>query len=131
YPRDEARDAATAEREGIDVLFTPGADEVYPDGFATIVTVAGLSEPLCGRFRGPAHFRGVATVVTKLFNIVTPDAAFFGQKDAQQATIIRRLVRDLDLPIRVEVSPTVREADGLALSSRNVRLGPDDRRRAL
>ena len=131
YPRDEARDASMAEREGVDVLFAPVAAEMYPEGFATTVTVAGLSEPLCGRFRGPAHFRGVATVVAKLFHIVTLDAAFFGQKDAQQATIIRRLVRDLDFPVRVEVSPTVREADGLAMSCRNARLGPDDRRRAL
>jgi pantoate--beta-alanine ligase len=131
YPRDAARDTEMAEAEDVDVLFAPAADDMYPDGFATGVTVAGLSEPLCGEFRGPAHFRGVATVVTKLFNIVTPDAAFFGQKDAQQAIIVRRLVRDLDLPIRVEVCPTVREPDGLAMSSRNQRLSSDDRRRAL
>jgi len=131
YPRDEARDAAMAAAEGVDVLFAPTADAMYPDGFATAVTVAGLNEPLCGVFRGPEHFQGVATVVTKLFNIATPDVAFLGQKDAQQAVIVRRLVRDLDLPVRVEVCPTVRESDGLAMSSRNVRLGTQERVRAL
>lgn len=131
YPRDEAHDAAMVAAEGADVLFAPAADEVYPDGFATSVTVAGLSEVLCGAFRGPEHFRGVATVVTKLFNIVAPDIAFFGQKDAQQAMIVRRLVRDLDLPVHVAVCPTVRESDGLAMSSRNVRLSSGDRVRAL
>lgn len=131
YPRDEARDAAMAAAEGADVFFAPTAGEVYPDGFATAVTVAGLSKPLCGAFRGPEHFQGVATVVTKLFNIVAPDVAFFGQKDAQQALIVRRLVRDLDLSVRVEVCPTVRESDGLAMSSRNVRLDARERVRAL
>jgi pantoate--beta-alanine ligase len=131
YPRDEARDAAMAAAEGVDVLFAPTADAIYPAGFATAVMVALLNEPLCGAFRGPEHFQGVATVVTKLFNIVTPDVAFFGQKDAQQAVIVRRLVRDLDLPVRVEVCPTVRESDGLAMSSRNVRLGTQERVRAL
>jgi pantoate--beta-alanine ligase len=131
YPRDEARDVAMAAAEGVDVLFAPTADAIYPDGFATAVMVAGRNEPLCGGFRGPEHFQGVATVVTKLFNIVTPDVAFFGQKDAQQAVIVRRLVRDLDLPVRVEVCPTVRESDGLAMSSRNVRLGAEERVRAL
>ena len=131
YPRDEARDAAMAAAEGVDVLFAPTADTVFPDGFATRVTVARLSEPLCGSLRGPEHFQGVATVVTKLFNIVTPDAAFFGQKDAQQTMIVRRLVRDLDLPVHVEVCPTVRESDGLAMSSRNVRLGAEERVQAL
>ena len=131
YPRDEARDAAMAAAEGVDVLFAPTADTVFPDGFATRVTVARLSEPLCGSLRGPEHFQGVATVVTKLFNIVTPDAAFFGQKDAQQTMIVRRLVSDLDLPVHVEVCPTVRESDGLAMSSRNVRLGAEERVQAL
>jgi len=131
YPRDESRDAAMAAAEGADLFFAPTADEVYPDGFATTVTVAGLTEPLCGAFRGPEHFQGVATVVTKLFNIVTPDAAFVGQKDAQQAMVVRRLVRDLDLPVRVEVCPTVRESDGLAMSSRNARLDAQERARAL
>jgi pantoate--beta-alanine ligase len=130
YPRDEARDAELARSVGVDVLFAPSAGEVYPDGFATSVHVAGLSESLEGTMRGPGHFRGVATVVAKLFNMVQPDDAYFGQKDAQQALIIRRLARDLDFPVRVEVCETVREADGLAMSSRNVRLDPEARRRA-
>jgi pantoate--beta-alanine ligase len=130
YPRDEARDATLLRDAGVDVLFAPPVEEVYPPGFATSVEVAGLSEPLEGAMRGPAHFRGVATVVTKLLNMVQPDDAYFGQKDAQQALVIRRLVRDLDLPVRVEIHPTVREPDGLAMSSRNVRLDPDARRRA-
>jgi pantoate--beta-alanine ligase len=130
YPRDETRDAELARTAGVDVLFVPSAGDVYPDGFATSVHVAGLSEPLEGTMRGPGHFRGVATVVTKLFNMVQPDDAYFGQKDAQQALIVRRLARDLDFPVHVEVCPTVRESDGLAMSSRNVRLDPDARRRA-
>ncbi|MDQ3995470.1 MAG: pantoate--beta-alanine ligase [Gemmatimonadota bacterium] len=131
YPRDEGRDAAMARDAGADLFFAPDATEMYPPGFSTTVSVDGLSAPMEGAARGPGHFRGVATVVTKLFNIVTPDIAYFGQKDAQQAVIIRRLARDLDLPLRVEVCPTVREPDGLAMSSRNVRLGPADRLRAL
>jgi pantoate--beta-alanine ligase len=130
YPRDEARDASLLSGVGVDVLFAPPVDEVYPPGFATSVEVAGLSVPLEGAMRGTAHFRGVATVVTKLLNMVQPDDAYFGQKDAQQALIIRRLVRDLDLPVHIEIHPTVREADGLAMSSRNVRLDPDARKRA-
>ena len=130
YPRDEARDAKLAEGVGVDVLFAPDVTEVYPEGFETSVEVAGLAEPLEGAVRGPGHFRGVATVVTKLLNMVQPDDAYFGQKDAQQALIIRRLVRDLDMPVSVEICPTVREADGLAMSSRNVRLDPAARRRA-
>jgi pantoate--beta-alanine ligase len=130
YPRDEARDAELAEGVGVDVLFAPGVAEVYPEGFATSVDVAGLAEPLEGVVRGAGHFRGVATVVTKLLNMVQPDDAYFGQKDAQQALIIRRLVRDLDMAVRVEICPTVREPDGLAMSSRNVRLDPAARRRA-
>lgn len=132
YPRDEARDAALAAEAGADLLFAPGPEEVYPPGFATQVRVSGpLTEALEGAHRGAAHFHGVTTVVTKLLNIVAPDVAFFGQKDAQQALVIRRLVADLDLPVRIEIGPTVREPDGLALSSRNVRLSGDDRERAL
>ena len=131
YPRDEAADVALAREAGVDLLFAPDALEIYPPGFATAVTVDGLSAPLEGAVRGASHFRGVATVVTKLFNIVAADVAYFGQKDAQQAVIVRRLARDLDLPVRVEVCPTVREPDGLAMSSRNVRLTPTDRVRAV
>jgi len=130
YPRDEARDAAMAESVGVDLLFAPPVAEVYPAGFATMVEVSGVSEPLEGAIRGPVHFRGVATVVAKLFNMVQPDAAFFGQKDAQQALLIRRMARDLDFPVDVEVCPTVREADGLAMSSRNALLDPASRARA-
>ena len=130
YPRDEARDAAMAESAGVDVLFAPPVEEVYPSGFSTTVEVAGVSEPLEGAMRGPAHFRGVATVVAKLFNMSQPDDAFFGQKDAQQALLIRRMALDLDFPVRVEVCPTVREADGLAMSSRNALLDAGSRRRA-
>ena len=131
YPRDEARDAAAAAGEGADLLFAPSADEVYPPGFATTVHVAGLTEHLEGEHRGVAHFEGVATVVCKLLNMAQPDVAYFGQKDAQQAAVIRRLVRDLDIPVRIAVQPTVREPDGLALSSRNVHLKGADRERAL
>jgi pantoate--beta-alanine ligase len=131
YPRNEDRDAALAAEAGADLLFAPGADEVYPPGFATTVHVSGLTETLEGVYRGVSHFDGVTTVVTKLLNMVGPDVAFFGQKDAQQALVVARLVRDLDLPVRIEVRPTVREPDGLALSSRNVHLRGDDRDRAL
>ena len=131
YPRDEARDLALAAGVGVDAVFAPEPSAMYPEGFSTYVTVTGVSEPLEGAHRGPVHFRGVATVVAKLFNIVAPDVAYFGQKDAQQALVVRRMVRDLDFPVRVEVCPTVREPDGLAMSSRNVRLGSDDRARAL
>jgi len=130
YPRDERRDAAMAESVGVDVLFAPPVDEVYGDGFATTVEVSGVSEPLEGAMRGTAHFRGVATVVAKLFNMAQPDDAFFGQKDAQQALLIRRMARDLDFPVYVEVCPTVREGDGLAMSSRNALLDPVSRQRA-
>ena len=130
YPRDEARDAALAAECGADFLFAPGADEVYPAGFSTTVEVGGLTDALCGQSR-PGHFAGVTTVVTKLFNMVAPDVAYFGQKDAQQALVIRKLVRDLDMPVRVEICPTVREPDGLALSSRNAYLSPSERERAL
>ncbi|CAL8974992.1 Pantothenate synthetase [Propionicimonas sp. T2.31MG-18] len=129
YPRDEERDAALAAACGADVLFAPTVEEVYPAGHATTVTVAGIADVLEGAQR-PGHFAGVATVVAKMFNMVGPDVAFFGAKDAQQVAVVRRMVADLDLPVEIEVLPTVREPDGLAMSSRNVRLGPDDRRRA-
>ena len=131
YPRDEARDAAEAAELGADVLYAPSVEEVYPPGFATTVRVEGLSDVLEGAERGAGHFAGVCTVVTKLLNVVAPDVAFFGQKDAQQVAVLRRMVRDLDLPVELAVLPTVREPDGLALSSRNVRLSPDERTRAL
>ncbi|MGI8802998.1 MAG: pantoate--beta-alanine ligase [Solirubrobacteraceae bacterium] len=131
YPRDDRRDAELAAGAGVDILFAPPVAEVYPEGFATTVTVGGVSDGLCGRHRGPEHFAGVATVVTKLFNMVGADVAYFGQKDAQQVAVVKRLVGDLDMPVRIEVCPTVREPDGLAMSSRNVRLAPADRRRAV
>jgi len=131
YPRDEARDAAEAAELGVDVLFAPSVDEVYPPGFATSVHVDGLSDVLEGAVRGVSHFTGVCTVVTKMLNMVTPDVAFFGQKDAQQVAVLRRMVRDLNLPVELAVMPTVREPDGLALSSRNARLEPADRERAV
>ena len=130
YPRDEAHDAALAATLGADVLFAPPPDEIYPPGFQTWVDVERLSRGLEGDHR-PGHFRGVATVCLKLFNIVRPQRAYFGQKDAQQVAVIRRLVRDLDLELEVRSVPTVRDADGLALSSRNGRLSPDERERAL
>ena len=130
YPRDEARDAALAEAEGVDILFAPTASEIYPDGFATNIHVAGLTDVLDGASRGAHHFDGVATVVTKLFGIVRPDAAYFGQKDAQQVLVVRRVVRDLDLDVRIVACPIVREPDGLAMSSRNVYLDADARAQA-
>lgn len=130
YPRDRARDEGLAAEIGVDYLFAPAAEEVYPPGFATTVSVAGITETLEGAHRGRGHFDGVTTVVTKLFNMVGPDVAYFGQKDAQQAAVIRRLARDLDIPVRIEVCPTVREPDGLALSSRNAHLSASDRARA-
>jgi len=133
YPRDERRDTELAETEGVDVLFAPPVEEVYPPGFDATVAVGGLTETLEGdeAHRGRAHFAGVTTVVTKLFNMVGPDVAYFGQKDAQQALVIRKLVRDLDMPVRIEVCPTIRDADGLALSSRNAYLSREERERAL
>jgi pantoate--beta-alanine ligase len=131
YPRDEARDARMAEGERVDVLFAPDAKEVYPDGHTTTVTVGAIAAPLEGQSRGASHFAGVATVVAKLFNMVQPTVAYFGQKDAQQALVIQQMVRDLNFPIRIEVCPTVREPDGLAMSSRNVRIKDIDRPRAL
>jgi pantoate--beta-alanine ligase len=136
YPRDEERDLRLAGEAGADLVFAPTVEEVYPDGldgFVTCVEVTGnLTNVLDGEpsRRGPEHFRGVTTVVAKLFNLVGPDVAYFGQKDAQQAVVIRRMVRDLDFPVRVEVLPTVREADGLAMSSRNAYLAAEDRERA-
>ncbi|MEQ6896604.1 pantoate--beta-alanine ligase [Microbacterium sp. KR10-403] len=121
YPRDEQRDASLAEDAGADILFAPPVAEVYPDGFATSIHVTGITDVLCGATR-PGHFDGVATVVTKLFGIVRPDAAYFGQKDAQQVLVVRRVVRDLNLDVRVVACPIVREADGLAMSSRNAYL---------
>jgi pantoate--beta-alanine ligase len=133
YPRDEQRDTELAEAEGVDILFSPTVDEVYPDGFDTTVAVGGLTATLEGdeAQRGAEHFQGVTTVVTKLFSMAGPDAAYFGQKDAQQALVIRKLVRDLNIPVRIEVCPTIRDADGLALSSRNAYLSPQERERAL
>jgi pantoate--beta-alanine ligase len=131
YPRDEAADSRLARKAGVDLLFAPPVDEMYPDGFATSVVVHGLTERLEGAHRGTEHFEAVATVVTKLLNIVAPDIAYFGQKDAQQALVIRRLVADLDIATRIVVCPTVREPDGLARSSRNARLDPADRARAV
>jgi len=133
YPRDEERDARLAADAGAALIYAPAVEEVYPSGFATQVEVSGdLSQVLDGdpARRGARHFRGVATIVAKLFNTVQPDVAYFGQKDAQQAVLIRRMARDLDFPVRIEVLPTVREADGLAMSSRNSYLGEEDRRRA-
>jgi pantoate--beta-alanine ligase len=130
YPRSFERDRELLEKEVVDILFAPHPEEMYPQGGVTYVTVEGLSEKLCGRSR-PAHFRGVTTVVAKLFHIVEPDLAFFGQKDAAQATIIRRMVRDLNLPVEIVVCPIVREPGGLAMSSRNVYLSPEERKAAL
>jgi pantoate--beta-alanine ligase len=130
YPRDERRDAQIAEQLGADVLFAPGPEAVYPAGFSTQVRVQGLSDVLEGASRGPGHFAGVCTVVAKLFNLVQPDLAYFGQKDAQQVAVLRRMVKDLDFPLELDVRPTIREPDGLALSSRNVRLSPDGRAQA-
>ncbi|MDX6634710.1 MAG: pantoate--beta-alanine ligase [Solirubrobacterales bacterium] len=133
YPRDEERDLRLAGEAGADIVFAPPVEEVYAADAATTVAVSG---PLTGVLdgdsgrRGPEHFRGVTTVVAKLFNVVAPDVAYFGQKDAQQAVVIRRMARDLDFPVRIEVMPTVREPDGLAMSSRNAYLEPADRERA-
>lgn len=130
YPRDLAGDAAKAESVGVDAVFYPLPQEMYPAGYATYVNVEGITDKLCGKSR-PGHFRGVATVVTKLFNILQPDTAFFGQKDAQQVAVLECMVRDLNLPIKIQVVPIVREADGLAMSSRNKYLSPKERQAAL
>jgi pantoate--beta-alanine ligase len=134
YPRDEQRDLRLAAEAGVDLVYAPSVEEVYPESFATVVEVGGsLTGVLDGdpARRGPEHFRGVTTVVAKLFNSVGPDVAYFGQKDAQQAAVIRRMARDLDFPVRIEVLPTVREADGLAMSSRNAYLDGPARERAV
>ena len=130
YPRTLEKDCLMLEREGVDLVFAPTADEMYGTGAKTWVNVEELSEKLCGKSR-PGHFRGVATVVAKLFNILEPDVAFFGQKDAAQVAVIKRMVRDLNVPVEIEVCPIVRESDGLALSSRNAYLNPDERKMAL
>jgi pantoate--beta-alanine ligase len=130
YPRDEERDLRLAREAGVDLVFAPAQDEMYPPGFQTWVEVTELGATLEGRFR-PGHFRGVATVVLKLFSIVRPTHAYFGQKDAQQVEVIRRMIRDLALEIELRVLPTVRDADGLALSSRNAQLSTEERERAL
>jgi pantoate--beta-alanine ligase len=132
YPRDEGRDTELAGEAGVDLIYAPPVEEVYPDGFSTFVAVGGLTEVLCGdpARRGPEHFRGVTTVVAKLFNTVQPDVAYFGQKDAQQVAAIRRMVGDLDIPVRIEALPIVREPDGLAMSSRNAYLSPAERQQA-
>ena len=130
YPRDEEHDARLAEAEGVDILFAPPVEEVYPEGFDTLVEIGGLTGPLDGAAR-PGHFEGVTTVVAKLFNMAGPDVAYFGQKDAQQALVIRKLADALNFPVRIEVRPTVREPDGLAMSSRNAYLSAEERERAL
>jgi pantoate--beta-alanine ligase len=130
YPRDEATDLERAREAGVDLVFAPSTEEMYPPGFQTWVEVSELGSVLEGRFR-PGHFRGVATVCLKLFQIVGPDRVYFGQKDAQQVEVIRRLIQDLALDLELRVLPTVRDTDGLALSSRNARLSADERRRAL
>ena len=130
YPRDEARDAAMAAAAGVDVLFAPTPEEMYPEEFETWIDLERLGTSLEGAFR-PGHFRGVATVCLKLFNIVQPDTVYFGQKDAQQVEVIRRMLRDLNVPIRLSAQPTLRDPDGLAMSSRNVRLSPAAREQAL
>lgn len=130
YPRDSKRDCGKALGAGVDVIFYPSAEAMYPANYQTYVDVIGLSKYLCGKSR-PGHFRGVATVVAKLFNIVRPDIAYFGQKDAQQAIIIKRMARDLNMDLEIGVMPIVREPDGLAMSSRNVILSPSERKQAL
>jgi pantoate--beta-alanine ligase len=130
YPRDESRDAGLAADAGVDLLFAPSADEMYPPGFQTWVDVEQLGSVLEGVHR-PGHFRGVATVCLKLFNIVRPQLAYYGQKDAQQVAVLQQMIRDLNLELELRVLPTVRDEDGLALSSRNARLSPEERRRAL
>src|SRR5579872_1107342 len=130
YPRNLESDSKMLEREHVDVIFAPSVDDMYPPGAMTWVTVEGISDRLCGKSR-PGHFRGVTTIVSKLFHIIEPDAAFFGQKDAAQVAIIRRMVRDLNMPVEIEVGEIIRESDGLALSSRNAYLDPQERKSAL
>lgn len=130
YPRNLESDSKMLEREQVDVVFAPSVDDMYPAGAVTWVTVEGMSDRLCGKSR-PGHFRGVTTVVAKLFHIIEPDVGFFGQKDAAQVAIIRRMVRDLNMPVEIQVGAIVRESDGLALSSRNAYLSPEERKSAL
>lgn len=130
YPRDLKHDSEILEREGVDYLFIPEASAMYPEGFKTYIEVHDLHDKLCGRSR-QGHFRGVCTVVLKLFNIVDPDISFFGQKDAQQAIVLKRMVKDLDLDVNIEILPIIREKDGLALSSRNTYLDPEQSKAAL
>jgi len=130
YPRDIVRDTELAQQAGCDIIFTPSAEEMYPQGFSSFVTVEGLSSVLEGKFR-PTHFKGVTTVVLKLFNIIQPETAYFGQKDAQQSIVIQKMVKELNVPIRIEIVPTKREQDGLAMSSRNVYLNPAQRANAV
>ena len=129
YPRNLRRDKLFAKKEKVDILFLPSAVDIYPKGYTTGVEVGKMADGLCGRFR-PGHFKGVATVVAKLLNIVSPDVMYLGQKDAQQAVILQRMVKDLNFPLHIKVLPTVREKSGLALSSRNTYLNPDERKRA-
>ncbi|MFH0771338.1 MAG: pantoate--beta-alanine ligase [Candidatus Omnitrophota bacterium] len=129
YPRNLKRDAGLCEKEGVDYIFSPSPKSMYPVDYSTFVCVEGLTENLCGKFR-PGHFKGVATVVSKLFNIIEPDFAYFGQKDAQQAIAIKRMARDLNMGAKVKIMPTVRDADGLAMSSRNIYLSPKERGKA-
>ena len=130
YPRDLDRDAKILQNMGVEVVFCPKAEEIYPEGYRTYVEVQNLQDKLCGQTR-PGHFRGVCTVVLKLFQIISPDVSFFGQKDAQQAIILKKMVKDLDLDVKIEVMPIVRDKDGLALSSRNKYLSPEGRKAAL
>ena len=130
YPRDLKKDAALCEATGADLIFNPEPEEMYPDGFCSYVNITGLSDALCGKSR-PIHFKGVCTVVSKLFNIVTPDRAYFGEKDAQQLAIIRRMVKDLNFPLEIVGCPIIREEDGLAKSSRNTYLNTEERKAAL
>ncbi len=129
YPREQKKDKKLAKKEKVDIIFCPSIKTIYPKGYLTYIDVGKITEPLCGRFR-PGHFRGVATVVGKLLNIVAPDVAYLGQKDAQQVVVVRQMVRDLNFPVAVRVCPTVRDPDGLALSSRNSYLSPVQRKEA-
>ena len=129
YPRDLGRDELIAEREKVDFIFAPSVSEMYPSGYSTFLEVEGLSKVMCGKSR-PAHFRGVTTVVAKLFNVIQPDVAYFGQKDAQQAAIIKKMASDLDMDVEIHVCPIVREKDGLAMSSRNAHLNEEERKTA-
>lgn len=130
YPRDLERDLKLLEKEGCDLVFAPSVEEMYPSELLTTVNVDKITEKLCGAFR-PGHFKGVTTVVAKLFNIFTPDIAVFGQKDAQQVAVIKKMVEDLNFPVEIIKAPIVRESDGLAMSSRNVYLNPEERKAAL